>query len=115
MRFQSWPDIGFWPTTIIVIFSAMFVLGFAAEFWLGTRVDQIAKRQAANPAIRPLMGVDRDYSRARNVRRSAHLLAEPERTWAVLWANRLRRYFIILSVGAGLGFVALLVNATPSS
>ena len=111
MRFQSWPDIGFWPTTIILIVSALFVLGFAADFWLGTRIDQIARRQAADPTIKPLMGVDQEYSRARNVRRNAHLIAEPERTWAVLWADRLRRYYIVLSLGATVVFIALLVNA----
>lgn len=44
MRFQSWPDIGFWPYTIIVFFSALFILGFAAETWLRMRIDQIGKR-----------------------------------------------------------------------
>ena len=113
MRFQSWPDIGFWPTTIVVIITALFVLGFAADFWLGSRIDRIARRQAANPSIRPLMGVDHYHSRARNVRRTANLLAEPERTWAMLWANRLRHYYMVLSVAAGVAFIALLINSQP--
>jgi hypothetical protein len=111
MRLQSWPDIGFWPTTIIMFVSALFVIGFAADLWLGTRIEQIARRQSADPTIKPLMGVVQEYSRVRNVRRSAHLIAEPERTWAVLWAHRLRRYYIVLSLGAGVAFIALLVNA----
>ncbi|MEO3999681.1 hypothetical protein [Mesorhizobium sp. CAU 1732] len=111
MRFQSWPDIGFWPYTIIVFFSVLFLLGFAAEAWLGIRIDQIGKRQAADPAIRPRMVVDVDFSIHRGIHRSARLLAEPERSWAVLWADRFKRYFLSLAAIVGIGLSGLVITA----
>ena len=111
MRFQSWPDIGFWPYTIIVLFSALFVLGFAAEAWLGMRIEKIGKRQAADPAIKPLMSVEVDLSVHRSIHRTARLLAEPERSRAVLRADFLKRYFLSLAAVVGIGLFAIVVTA----
>jgi hypothetical protein len=114
MLLQSWPNLGFWPYLVIGSFFTLYVLGFAAEAWLGSRIEQIGKRQAADPAIRPLMGSGDGGIRSRNALRMARLLAEPERSWGVLWGGRLRLYFIILSALAVVAFIAQLVVAWPS-
>lgn len=89
----NWPDIGFWPTAIIVVFALVFAAAVILEAILRHRIARIMKRQSANPETRGQMNFSitvSPHAEQYDVVAHASKLAEPERTTLLHWAKGLR-------------------------